>query len=120
MIADTHKPIVLAGGGVHLSDAANVLTAFSQALNLPVAHTLTGKGAIPYMSTLSAGLFGRYDRIANKLIEEFGRTTDCDLALSGDVGATISELQEMLAARSEAIRTRQADYASKVGKRMDA
>jgi acetolactate synthase-1/2/3 large subunit len=31
---------------------------------------MTGKGAIPCTDALNAGLFGRYDRIANKLIEE--------------------------------------------------
>src|SRR5262249_23253558 len=32
------------------------------------AHTMSGKGAIPCSSPLSAGLFGRYSRIANELI----------------------------------------------------
>ena len=157
MLAEARTPIILAGGGVHLSDAAETLTAFSQALNIPVAHTLSGKGAIPCTSGLSAGLFGRYDRIANKLIEEsdlifvvgcklgeiatkrftvpprgkriihldllpeeFGRTTDYAIALWGDVGATLAELQDMLAPRAAEIQARQADYAAEVVKRMDA
>ncbi len=70
MLAGAARPIVLAGGGVHLSGAADALTRFANAFNLPVAHTLTGKGAIPCIDPLSAGLFGRYDRIANKLIDE--------------------------------------------------
>jgi acetolactate synthase-1/2/3 large subunit len=70
LIAEAKRPILLAGGGVHLSQAAEALAAFAAALNLPVAHTMTGKGAIACTSPLSAGLFGRYDRIANKLIEE--------------------------------------------------
>jgi acetolactate synthase-1/2/3 large subunit len=70
LIVDAKRPLILAGGGVHLSDASTVLTAFSRALNIPVAHTMTGKGAIPCLDSLNAGLFGRYDRIANKLIEE--------------------------------------------------
>ena len=37
---------------------------------MPVAHTMTGKGAIACTDPLSAGLFGRYDRIANALIDE--------------------------------------------------
>ncbi len=69
-IAEAKRPILLAGGGVHLSGAADVLTRFAQAFNLPVAHTMTGKGAIPCTHPLSAGLFGRYDRIANGLIAE--------------------------------------------------
>jgi acetolactate synthase-1/2/3 large subunit len=46
------------------------LTEFAHALNIPVAHTLTGKGAIACNDPLSAGLFGRFDRIANGLIAE--------------------------------------------------
>jgi acetolactate synthase-1/2/3 large subunit len=69
-LAVAHRPVVLAGGGVHLSGAAATLTAFARAQGIPVAHTLTGKGAIPCIDPLSVGLFGRYDRIANGLIEE--------------------------------------------------
>jgi acetolactate synthase-1/2/3 large subunit len=70
LIAGAKRPLILAGGGVHLSGASGALTAFATALNIPVAHTLTGKGAIACIDPLSAGLFGRYDRIANQLIEE--------------------------------------------------
>lgn len=84
LIAEARRPIVLAGGGVHLSDAANALTAFANAYNVPVAHTMTGKGAIPCRDPLNAGLFGRYDRIANGLIEE------SDLILS--VGCKLGEI----------------------------
>jgi acetolactate synthase-1/2/3 large subunit len=70
MIAQAKRPMILAGGGIHLSGAANTLTDFAGSLNIPVAHTLTGKGAIPCIDPLSAGLFGRYDRIANALIAE--------------------------------------------------
>lgn len=69
-IAAAARPMILAGGGVHISGAAEALTAFSASLNIPVAHTMTGKGAIPCVSSLNAGLFGRYDRIANGLIEQ--------------------------------------------------
>ena len=70
LLAAAQRPIVLAGGGIHISGAAGVLSDFARALNLPVAHTMTGKGAIACTDPLSAGLFGRYDRIANALIED--------------------------------------------------
>src|SRR5262249_12793265 len=35
---------------------------------IPVAHTMSGKGAIACTHPLAAGLFGRYSRIANELI----------------------------------------------------
>ena len=70
LLSAASRPIILAGGGVHLSGASQALSAFARAANIPVAHTLTGKGAIACSDALSAGLFGRYDRIANKLIEQ--------------------------------------------------
>jgi acetolactate synthase-1/2/3 large subunit len=69
LIEESRRPLILAGGGVHLSGAAEDLAAFARAFGIPVAHTLTGKGSIPCVDPLSAGLFGRYDRIANALIE---------------------------------------------------
>jgi acetolactate synthase-1/2/3 large subunit len=61
---------MLCGGGVHISRAAEAVAAFAEATNMPVAHTMSGKGAIACANPLSAGLFGRYDRIANTLIDE--------------------------------------------------
>jgi len=69
LIAGSERPVVLAGGGIHLSDAHAPLLDFAQELGVPVAHTLSGKGAIPCVHELSVGLFGRYSRTANDLIE---------------------------------------------------
>src|SRR3546814_6709081 len=70
MLKSAQRPLLLCGGGVHISRAAAAVTAFAEATNIPVAHTMSGKGAIACTSALSAGLFGRYDRIANTLIDE--------------------------------------------------
>ena len=70
MLASAERPLMLCGGGVHISRAADSVTAFAEATNMPVAHTMSGKGAIACTHPLSAGLFGRYDRIANTLIDE--------------------------------------------------
>ena len=70
LLADAKRPLMLCGGGVHISQAADDVSAFARAQNIPVAHTMTGKGAIACTDPLSAGLFGRYDRIANALIDE--------------------------------------------------
>ncbi|SME89918.1 acetolactate synthase-1/2/3 large subunit [Tistlia consotensis] len=82
MLAAAERPLMLCGGGVHLSGATAAVEALAAAINLPVAHTMTGKGAIACSSPLSAGLFGRYDRIANKLIEE----SDCLLVVGCKLG----------------------------------
>jgi acetolactate synthase I/II/III large subunit len=70
LLAGAKRPLMLCGGGVHISQAAEDVSAFARANAIPVAHTMTGKGAIACTDPLSAGLFGRYDRIANALIEE--------------------------------------------------
>jgi acetolactate synthase-1/2/3 large subunit len=70
LLAKARRPLILAGGGVHISGSAPALEAFARASAIPVAHTMTGKGAIACTDPLSAGLFGRYDRIANALIAE--------------------------------------------------
>ena len=73
MLTEAKRPLMLCGGGVHISGAAATLAAFAEATGIPVAHTMTGKGAVACTSPNNAGLFGRYDRIANTLIAE----SDC-------------------------------------------
>src|SRR6185436_7856595 len=70
LLVAAERPLMLCGGGVHISQAAPDVAAFASANAIPVAHTMTGKGAIACTDPLNAGLFGRYDRIANGLIEE--------------------------------------------------
>lgn len=82
LLREAERPLVLAGGGVHLSDASHDLQAFAETFSIPVAHTMTGKGAIACTHPLSAGLFGRYDRIANGLIAE----SDCLLVVGCKLG----------------------------------
>ncbi|TNF21390.1 MAG: thiamine pyrophosphate-binding protein [Rhodobacteraceae bacterium] len=82
MLAAAERPLILAGGGVHLSQAAETLTALAETAGFPVAHTMSGKGAIACTSPLSAGLFGRYDRIANDLID----ASDCLLVVGCKLG----------------------------------
>ena len=82
LLASSERPLVLAGGGVHLSEAYDALLHFVEAHNIPVAHTMSGKGAIACSHPLSAGLFGRYDRIANSLVAE----SDCLLVVGCKLG----------------------------------
>jgi acetolactate synthase I/II/III large subunit len=70
LLAKAKRPLMLCGGGVHISQAAGEVSAFARANAIPVAHTMTGKGAVACTDPLSAGLFGRYDRFANALIAE--------------------------------------------------
>ena len=94
LIAEAKRPLVLAGGGIHLSYAHQALQDFAEALNIPVAHTMSGKGCIPCDHPLSAGLFGRYSRIANDLIE----TSDCLIAVGCKLGEIATKRYALLPA----------------------
>ncbi len=82
MIAQARAPILLVGGGIHLSGAWQALQAFAERLNIPVAHTLSGKGAVACNHRLSAGIFGRYYRVANDLIAQ----SDCIIVVGCKLG----------------------------------
>jgi acetolactate synthase-1/2/3 large subunit len=76
------RPIILAGGGVHLSGAYTELQNLAESFSIPVAYTFSGKGALPDIHPLCVGLFGRWSRIANDLIT----TSDCILAVGCKMG----------------------------------
>jgi len=82
LIAAAERPLMLCGGGIHLSDATVAVTRLAESCSIPVAHSLSGKGAVACTSDLNAGLFGRYDRIANDLIAE----SDCLLVVGCKLG----------------------------------
>jgi acetolactate synthase I/II/III large subunit len=82
LIAKAKRPLLLTGGGIHLSEAWHALTRFAEAQSIPVAHTMTGKGGIACTNRLSVGLFGRYSRIANDLIE----ASDCLIVVGCKLG----------------------------------
>jgi len=46
-LAEAERPLVYAGGGILLADASEELTELVDLLDLPVAHSLMGKGAVP-------------------------------------------------------------------------
>ena len=51
-------PLLYVGGGILLADAATELREFAEHLQLPVAHTLMGKGALPDDHPLILGMTG--------------------------------------------------------------
>ncbi len=82
ILSKAKRPMLLAGGGIHISQAYEAVLALASDHGIPVAHTMSGKGAIACTSPLSAGLFGRYDRIANDLIAK----SDCLLVVGCKLG----------------------------------
>ena len=57
-IRGAKRPVIVAGGGVHYSDATAELAAFATAHNIPVAETQAGKSALPWDHPLNLGPIG--------------------------------------------------------------
>jgi acetolactate synthase-1/2/3 large subunit len=71
MLARAQKPVIIAGGGVVSSQAQAELVALAEKLQVPVATSLTAKGAISDLNPLSVGVCGTYSRAcANKVVSE--------------------------------------------------
>ena len=59
-LAKARKPIILAGGGVIMANASEVLCELAHELNIPVATTLMGLGAFPANGDLWLGMVGMH------------------------------------------------------------
>lgn len=77
-LLDAKTPIIYAGGGVLLAQAAEEMRELAEHLSLPVAHTLMGKGALPDDHPLILGMTGFW---GTKFINDKCRRADWILAL---------------------------------------
>ncbi|HHW22337.1 MAG TPA: biosynthetic-type acetolactate synthase large subunit [Clostridiaceae bacterium] len=59
-ISESKRPLIVAGGGVLLSDAQSELTGFINKSRIPVVHTLMGKGAVPTQNPYYVGMIGTH------------------------------------------------------------
>ena len=57
-VAAAKNPVIYAGGGIVLADAAGELRDFVDHLSIPVAHSIMGKGALPDDHPLTLGMTG--------------------------------------------------------------
>lgn len=71
LIAKAKKPVIMAGGGVILSNAAKELTELAKTTNVPVTMTLMGLGDFPGTHKLSMGMLGMHGTYyANKAVQD--------------------------------------------------
>ena len=84
MLAAAERPLILAGGGVILSEASEELVGFAEDLGIPVSPTYMGKGSIPEDHPLWAGIVGiqTTQRFANQTFLE----SDVVLAIGARFG----------------------------------
>ena len=60
LILKSKKPVLYAGGGIILSNAAKELTLFAEKMGMPVTMTLMGLGCFPGNHPLSLGMLGMH------------------------------------------------------------
>src|SRR6516165_10875391 len=65
------RPVAIAGNGVRIAQGYDQLTAFAEAVGLPVATTAAGKGCIAETHSLALGVFGTFGtEAANACVAE--------------------------------------------------
>lgn len=83
-LATSRRPVLYAGGGVLSARATRELQALAEALQVPVAHTLMGKGCLPHEHPLLLGQSGFW---GTPIANEKCRTADLIVA----VGTRLAE-----------------------------
>ena len=58
LIRSSERPLIVAGGGVHYSEATDALRAFVERTGIPVGETQAGKGALAYDHPANLGAIG--------------------------------------------------------------
>jgi acetolactate synthase-1/2/3 large subunit len=84
MLADAERPVIYAGGGVISGRATAELAALAEALEVPVAHSLMGKGVMHEEHPLLLGMTGFW---GTPIANDKCRTADLILA----VGTRLAE-----------------------------
>ena len=75
-IRESHKPLLMIGGGIVYSGACEQLREFAEKLDVPTVQTFMGLGILPDDHRLSLGMLGMHGaRYTNYLLEE------CDLLI---------------------------------------
>ena len=77
-LATSRRPVLYAGGGVLSARATKELQALAEALQVPVAHTLMGKGCLPHEHPLLLGQSGFW---GTPIANEKCRTADLIVAI---------------------------------------
>ena len=91
-VQQAERPVIVAGGGVNHSKATKELQQLAELLQVPVATSLNGRGALPETHALSLGVIGTYSRpSANRCISE----ADFVLFVGSKVGSMVSHFWQL-------------------------
>jgi len=84
IIMESERPVIYAGGGIRIANAAPELLQLAETINAPVTHTLMGLGCLPGDHPLFLGMLGLHGtRYANQAV------TECDCLIA--VGARFDD-----------------------------
>ncbi|MCQ2363876.1 MAG: thiamine pyrophosphate-dependent enzyme, partial [Acidaminococcaceae bacterium] len=84
LLKGAKRPLILAGGGIHISKAEKDLRLFAEAMQIPVVTTIMGKGSLPDNHPLYIGNSGMHGRFsANQAV------LNCDVLFS--IGSRFSD-----------------------------
>ncbi len=76
LLMQAKRPVIIAGGGVHLGKSYRELRELAETLGIPVATSYTGKSVFPEIHPLALGMMGTFgQKLANDVI------ADADLLL---------------------------------------
>jgi acetolactate synthase-1/2/3 large subunit len=81
LLAAARAPLLVAGGGVHLSDASAALVRLQEAAHLPVGTTVMGKGTVAETHPLTLGVIGYFMGEGGRTAGLRGLVRDADLVL---------------------------------------
>ncbi|TKA11070.1 3D-(3,5/4)-trihydroxycyclohexane-1,2-dione acylhydrolase (decyclizing) [Actinacidiphila oryziradicis] len=72
-VRDARRPLIIAGGGIHHSEAEDALKALADATGIPVASTQAGKGSLRYDHPADLGGIGH---TGTAVADDLARTAD--------------------------------------------
>ena len=84
LLRNAKKPLIVAGGGVHYSFAAETLRGFAAEFGIPVSETQAGKSAMSWKDAMSVGAIGVTGTSAANLLAQ-----DADVVLA--VGSRLQD-----------------------------
>lgn len=92
-LTSAHRPIILAGNGIHQSGAYEALRKVAERFGIPVATSNAGKGSISETHELALGCVGRYSRnYANAAM----RDADVILAIGTQLGGLVTDSYRLI------------------------
>jgi acetolactate synthase-1/2/3 large subunit len=84
LIQEAKRPMIYAGGGVVLGDAAEALTKFTRKLGYPITNTLMGLGGYPATDKQFLGMLGMHGTLEANMAMQ-----DCDVLIA--IGARFDD-----------------------------